>query len=144
MSTILSDAANLFPLINDGGVVDKSKIRNVIAQGDYLEERVEIIIDFYKLLFESSILNNVSKLFVKTNMKYSNLAEQFNIIYAEEIEKGRMKAKAENNIKVDISYCNKKLESTLLLIKNNGEKSNCLHELIVNSKIEMEIINKGI
>lgn len=143
MGTILSDAANLYQIFNEDGVVSKAKIENVIAKGNYIEKRAEVIEKFYKLLFDSSLLNKVSILFVKTNMRYSNLAQRFNIIYSEEILKGQMKAKSESNIKVDISYCNKKLESTLAFVKENGEKSNYLHELSMNGEISIDVILKA-
>lgn len=143
MGTILSDAANLYQIFNEDGVVSKAKIENMIAKGNYIEKRAEVIEKFYKLLFDSSLLNKVSILFVKTNMRYSNLAERFNIIYSEEILKGQMKAKSESNIKVDISYCNKKLESTLVFVKENGEKSNYIHELSMNGEVSLDVILKA-
>lgn len=143
MGTIMSEIANCYQIFCEDDMVSETKIFNSISEGKDLEERARLVNEIYKLLLESSMLNKVSILFIKTNMRYSNLAERFNVIYADDILKGQMKPKAESNIKVDISYCNKKLESAFGFEDSQGDKKNYFHELIINSNISDEVLKEA-
>lgn len=113
MSTILSDMANLFFDFSDAGKISTNKIKEVINDSGDIERKAKYIEDIYNIVLNSATINEISKIFIKSNKKYSQVASYYNGLYKTDIEKGNKKAKSVDLVKADISYTNKKLNSAL-------------------------------
>ena len=140
MGTILNDAANSYPLFFQNDTCSEDMVRSHFDGWNNAEEREKFIISFYDILFNSSVLNNVSRIYVKTRMQYSEVATYFNRLYKNDIEAGHKKLKNSKNVKADISFCNKKL--TNVLSYGNKTEDNYFHLIMHNNVIDNETWKK--
>lgn len=146
MMTIINEAANMYSLFTVNNELSKDKIKNCINLDDKVKDRVNIVISFYKLLMDTDIISDVTKIFITCNAKYDVVARIFNNKFSKEIEKGTRKKKTEANVKADIYYANKKLRNMFVYTNESGETIDLFHSTLVGniSAVDLKVFKQKI
>ena len=113
MSTIVKTMANLYFDFYSGDVFNTGAAKKILGEHKDVERRVKYINAIYDTILGSSIINETSKIFIKSRKSYAEVARYYNTLHNEQDENCLVHAKTEALVKSDICYTNKKLKSVL-------------------------------
>lgn len=125
MGTIVSSLANYYYDLYMDGVFNEDAAIRIIGKCDDLDRRIQYIKSVYETIMGSSIINETTKIFIKSRKSYMDVARYYNCLHEQEIKRTKeaednglkinspVHAKTEALVKADICYTNKKLKNVL-------------------------------
>lgn len=118
MGTIVNNLANFYYDFFDGEVFCMEKAQRFFNKCADIERRANYIQQIYQTILSSSIINETSKIVIKTRKSYAEIARYYNSLHEQEINATAATDKPYHSktaalIKADVSYTNRKLKSIL-------------------------------
>lgn len=122
MGTIVSSISNLYFDFFVGDVFNMDAANRILGKYVDVERRIGYIRAVYETVLGSSIINETSKIFIKSRKSYAEVARYYNSLHEQEIQKTKemevganysVHAKNEVLVKSDVYYTNKKLKNVL-------------------------------
>jgi len=122
MGKIVKGMSNLYFDFYVGNVFDMDAANRILGKYVDVERRTGYIKAVYETVLGSSIINETSKIFIKSRKSYAEVARYYNSLHEQEIQKTKemevgencsVHAKTEALVKSDVYYTNKKLKNVL-------------------------------
>ena len=129
MGTIINNLSNFYYDFHEGGEFSKEKAEIFFNSYNNKDRHIKYIKEIYETILSSSIINETSKIIIKTRKTYAETARYYNSLHQQEIEntvdssnlhKPR-RPKTPELVKADIYYTNRKLENILSNYKHTAE-----------------------
>lgn len=122
MGKIVKGMSNLYFDFYVGDVFNVDAANRILGKYVDVERRNDYIKAVYETVLGSSIINETSKIFIKSRKSYAEVARYYNSLHEQEIQKAKemevgancsVHAKNEALVKSDVYYTNKKLKNVL-------------------------------
>lgn len=122
MGTLVNNLSNFYYDFYDGEVFSMEKAQRFFHNCDDIERHANYIREIYETILSSSIINETSKILIKTRKSYAEIARYYNSLHGHEIQDTENSDKPRHPktselVKADIYYTNRKLES---ILRNNN------------------------
>lgn len=126
MGTIVNNLANFYYDFYDGEVFSMEKAHRFFNNYANIDRHTNYIKEIYTTILSSSIINETSKILIKTHKSYAETARYYNSIHEQEIKDTANtdkphRTKTAELVKADIYYTNRKLTSILRNIDYDDE-----------------------
>lgn len=125
MSTIVTVISNWYYDLYRSGEFNMDEARRILGKYDDVDRRVNYIKSVYDTVLGSSMINETTKLYIKSRKSYIEVARYYNSLHEQDILRTKeaesrgerincpVHAKTEALVKADICYTNKKLKNVL-------------------------------
>lgn len=125
MGTIVNNLSNFYSDFYSGEKFTMEKAERFFNKCDDMERRASYIRQVYETILISSIINETSKILIKTRKSYAEIARYYNSLHEQEIKDTEDPNNKDNKsdklyhrktaalVKADISYTNRKLKNIL-------------------------------
>lgn len=122
MGTLVNNLSNFYYDFYDGEVFSMEKAQRFFNKCADMERHANYIKEIYETILSSSIINETSKILIKTRKSYAEIARFYNSLHEQEIHNTENsdkphRTKTSELVKADIYYTNRKLES---ILRNNN------------------------
>lgn len=128
MGTIINNLSNFYYDFHSNNEFSEERAEIFFNSYNNKERHIKYIKEIYETILSSSLINETSKIIIKTRKTYAETARYYNSLHQQEIEnpapsKTKIKPKTFELVKADIYYTNRKLENILSNYKHITEYS---------------------
>uniref|UniRef100_UPI004056CD6B hypothetical protein n=1 Tax=Acetatifactor sp. TaxID=1872090 RepID=UPI004056CD6B len=125
MGTIVNSMSNLYFDLYVGDMFNMDEANRILGKYSDVKRRINYIKAVYETVLGSSIINETTKILIKSRKSYVEVARYYNSLHADEIQRTKeaeeqdekincpVHAKTEALVKSDVCYTNKKLKNVL-------------------------------
>lgn len=143
MGTIVNNLSNFYPDFYNGEEFTMEKAERFFNKCDDMERRASYIRRVYETILTSSIINETSKILIKTRKSYAEIARYYNSLHEQEIKDKEVENKPYHLktaalVKADISYTNRKLKNILQVDLSDMEGMQKDYFSLVIYQLEMD------
>ena len=125
MSTVVNSMSNMYYDFYVGDEFSMDGANRILGKYDDVDRRVSYIKAVYETVLGSSIINETSKILIKSRKTYAEVARYYNCLHEQEIKRTKeaetrgeriscpVHRKTEALVKADVCYTNKRLKNVL-------------------------------
>lgn len=118
MGTIVNSLSNFYYDCHNNDVFCIEKAERLFYNCSDKEKRIRYIKEVYETILSSSIINETSKILIRTNKSYAEVARYYNSLHEQKTDNSNkpdkpFHLKTVSLVKADVSYTNRKLKRIL-------------------------------
>lgn len=126
MGTIISSLTSFYYDFHEGDIFSMEKATRFFDRYADRDRHADYIRETYETILSSAVINETSKIRIRTGKSYAETARYYNSLHQQEIEGAAgsekpRRPKTPELVKADIHYTNRKLESILRSYRYNPE-----------------------